>query len=185
MIQVNDLKPGISFAHEGNIYVVLDILHNKTAMRQMIVKTKVKNLRTGTINEISFTGGDKVDSVHIEKKAMEYLYEDGRDLIFMDSESFEQIGIPKDRLEWETKFLAPNQNVEITYYEGEILGVALPAKVKLKVTNTSPAVPGNTATRALKDAILETGLLVKVPLFVNEGEELWVKTDSGDYDSRA
>lgn len=185
MIQVNDLKPGVSFMYEGNIYVVLDILHNKTAMRQMIVKTKVKNLRTGTINDISFIGGDKVDGVHLEKRPMEYLYEDGRDLVFMDAETFEQTNIPKERLEWEMKFLAPNQSAEITYFEGEIIGIQLPAKVKLKVTETSPAVPGNTATRALKDAVLETGITVKVPLFVNEGDELWIRTDTADYDSRA
>lgn len=185
MIQVNDLKPGISFGYENNIYVVLDTLHNKTAMRQMIVKVKVKNLRTGTINDISFTGGDKVDSVHIEKQPMEYLYDDGRDLIFMNTESYEQIGIPKERLEWEMKFLSPNQLVEITVLEGEILGIALPAKVRLKVARTDPAVAGNTATRALKDAVLETGISVRVPLFINEEDYLWIRTDTGDYDSRA
>jgi len=185
MIQVNDLKPGITFGYENSIYVVLDTLHNKTAMRQMIVKVKVKNLRTGTINDISFTGGDKVDSVHIEKQPMEYLYDDGRDLIFMNTESYEQIGIPKERLEWEMKFLSPNQSVEITVLDGEILGIALPAKVRLKVAHTDPAVAGNTATRALKDAELETGISVRVPLFINEEDYLWVRTDTGDYDSRA
>jgi elongation factor P len=185
MIQVNDLKPGMNFAYENNIFVVLDTLHNKTAMRQMIVKVKVKNLRSGTINEVSFTGGDKVDSIHIEKQPMEYLYDDGRDLVFMNTESYEQIGIPKDRLQWELKFLAPNQSVEVTVLDGEILGVALPAKVRLKVAHTDPAVAGNTATRALKDAELETGLSVRVPLFINEEDYLWIRTDNGDYDSRA
>jgi elongation factor P len=185
MIQVNDLKPGQTFGYENNIFVVLDILHNKTAMRGMIVKTKVKNLRTGVINELSFTGGDKVDSVHLDKKKMNFLYNDGDFLVFMDNETYDQVNIPKDKLEWELKFLVENQEAEVTYFEGELLGLALPVKVKLKVVKTEPGVRGDTATRATKDAILETGHLVKVPLFIEEGEILLVRTDTGDYDSRA
>ncbi|MEG1463226.1 MAG: elongation factor P, partial [Anaerorhabdus sp.] len=105
MIIVNDLKPGTTFENEGNIFVVLDIAHNKTAMRQMIVKLKVRNLRTGVINEVSFTGGDKVEQAHIEKKEMQYLYDSGDALVFMDQISYEQIEIQKTRLEWEQKFL--------------------------------------------------------------------------------
>ena len=185
MIQVNDLKPGISFEYENNIYVVLDLQLNKTAMRQMIVKTKVKNWRTGSITDIAFTGGDKVENIHLDKKQMEYLYDDGSDIVFMDSETYEQINIPKSRLEWELKFLTPNQNVEVTFYGEEILGIALPAKVTLKVTETAPGVRGDTARAATKDAVLETGLTVRVPLFINEGDELIIRTDTGDYDSRA
>ena len=136
MIIVNDLKPGISFEYEGNIYVVLDILHNKTAMRQMIVKTKVKNLRTGSVTEIAFTGGDKVENIHLDKRSMEYLYDDGVGLVFMDSETYEQVSIPHDRLEWELKFLTSNCVVEVVYFGSEILGVNLPSKVKLRVTHT-------------------------------------------------
>jgi elongation factor P len=185
MISVNDLKPGLSFSYENNLLVVLDILHNKTAMRQMIVKVKVKNLRTGAITDISFTGGDKVENVHLDKRTMEYLYDDGSELVFMNVETYEQVGINKERLEWEMKFLTPNSNVEVTYYGDEILGVALPAKVSLRVTHTEPAVRGDTATRALKEATLETGLVVKVPLFISEGELLSIRTDTGEYDSRA
>ena len=101
MIIVNDLKPGTSFEYEGNLYQVLNLQLNKTAMRQMIVKVKVKNLRTGVINELSFTGGDKVEQVHIDKKEMQYLYDDGTNLVFMDNETYEQIEIPKERLTWE------------------------------------------------------------------------------------
>lgn len=185
MVQVNDLKPGQTFGYEKNIYVVLDILHNKTAMRGMIVKTKVKNLRTGVINELSFTGGDKVDSVHLDKKKMNYLYDEGDFMVFMDNETYDQVSIPKAKLEWEMKFLVENQEAEITYFEGELLGIALPVKVKLKVASTEPGVKGDTATRATKDAVLETGHVVRVPLFIEEGEILLVRTDTGDYDSRA
>ena len=98
MIIVNDLKPGTTFENEGNIFVVLDIQHNKTAMRQMIVKVKVKNLRTGVINEISFTGGDKVEQAHIDKREMQYLYDTDDALVFMDNETYDQIEIQKDHL---------------------------------------------------------------------------------------
>jgi elongation factor P len=185
MIIVNDLKPGVSFAYDNNIFVVLDILHNKTAMRQMIVKTKVKNLRSGSITEISFTGGDKVEPVHLDKRAMQYLYADGEDLVFMDNETYDQFNLPKERLAWEINFMKENQNVEITYYQGEILGIALPVKVELKVTQTEPAIRGDTATKASKEAVLETGYKVRVPLFINEGEMLLIRTDTGEYDSRA
>ncbi len=185
MIQVNDLKPGQTFGHEKNIFVVLDILHNKTAMRGMIVKTKVKNLRTGVINELSFTGGDKVEAVHLDKKKMNFLYDDGDFLVFMDNGTYDQVNIPKDKLAWEMKFLVESQEAEITYFEGELLGVSLPVKVKLKVVKTEPGVRGDTATRATKDAVLETGHVVKVPLFIEEGELLLIRTDTGDYDSRA
>ena len=111
MILVNDLKPGTTFENDGEIYSVLSIDHNKTAMRQMIVKVKVKNLRTGVINEISFTGGDKVEQAHIDKKEMQYLYDDGENLVFMDNETYEQIEIPKSRLEWEMKFMKEKSEI--------------------------------------------------------------------------
>jgi translation elongation factor P/translation initiation factor 5A len=105
MIQVNDLKPGTSFAYENEIFSVLDYMHNKTAMRGMIIKVKVKNLRNGVIKEVTFTGGDKVEAVHLDKKSHQYLYADGDDLVFMDNETYEQINIPKERLQWEINFL--------------------------------------------------------------------------------
>ncbi|MDY4788735.1 MAG: elongation factor P [Bacilli bacterium] len=185
MISVNDLRPGVAFSYENQLLVVLNTQLNKTAMRQMIVKIKVKNLKTGAITELSFTGGDKVDTVHLDKRPMQYLYDDGTDLVFMDNETYDQVSISKEKLEWERNFLVENQDVEITMYEGEILGIALPVKVTLKVTETSPAVRGDTATKATKDAILETGYLVKVPLFIEEGEDLIIRTDTGEYDSRA
>ena len=150
MIIVNDLKPGTSFEYEGNLYQVLNLQLNKTAMRQMIVKVKVKNLRTGVINELSFTGGDKVEQAHIDKKEMQYLYDDGTNLVFMDNETYEQIEIPKDRLTWEMQFMKPNENVTISMYESEILGVMLPDKVTLQITECEQAVKGDTATSATK-----------------------------------
>ena len=185
MVIVNDLKPGTAFEYEGNIYQVLNVDHNKTAMRQMIIKVKVKNLRTGVINEISFTGGDKVEQAHVERKTMQYLYDDGTSLVFMDNDTYDQIEIGKDRLEWELKFLKPNANVQISMYENEILGVILPDKVELQIVECEQAVKGDTATSASKNAVVETGLEIKVPLFIQNGEMVVISTADGKYSGRA
>lgn len=185
MIIVNDLKPGTTFKHEGSIYVVLNISLNKTAMRQMVVKAHAKDLRTGTIKDVTFTGGDKVEQAMIEKKEMNYLYDSGDDLVFMDNSTYEQIEISKSRLEWELNFLKPNDNVNITSYENEILGISLPDKVALRVIESEPAVKGDTATSAQKNATLETGLSIKVPLFIEQDEVVLVSTADGKYSGRA
>ena len=185
MIIVNDLKPGITIEYENNIYVVLDISHNKTAMRQMIVKAKAKNLRTGTIIDLSFTGGDKVEQARIDKREMQYLYDDGTNCIFMDNETYEQLEIPMEKLTWELNFIKPNSNVNISMYEGEVLGVILPDKVELQIVEAEPAVKGDTATSATKNSKLETGLEIRVPLFINNEEMIVVNTADGKYSGRA
>lgn len=185
MIIVNDLKPGSNFEYEGNIYQVLNLALNKTAMRQMIVKIKVKNVRTGVINEMSFTGGDKVELAHVDKKVMQYLYDDGTSLVLMDNETYEQIEISKDRLTWEMQFMKPNDNVTVSMYESEVLGVILPDKVTLQITECEQAVKGDTATSAQKNAVLETGLSIKVPLFIQNGEMVVISTADGKYNGRA
>ncbi len=184
-MNVTELRPGNYFEEEGNLYYVLDILLNKTAMRKMVAKVKVKNVRTGAITELSANSGYQVETVRLDKKKMNYLYDNGDFLVFMDNETYEQVEIPKSRLEWEIKFLKENQEVEITSYEDEILGVNLPAKVTLKITHCEPAVRGDTVNKAMKDAIVETGLKIRVPLFINEGDDVLVRTDTGDYDGRA
>lgn len=186
MVIVNDLKPGTSFIYENNIYQVLNLQLNKTAMRQMIVKVKVKDLRSGVIKELSFTGGDKVELANIDRKVMQYLYDDGTSLVFMDNETYEQIEIPKDRLKWEMQFMKPNDNVTIMINDGsEILGVILPDKVTLQITECEQAVKGDTATAATKNAVLETGLEIKVPLFIQNGENVVISTADGKYNGRA
>ena len=136
MIIVNDLKPNTAFEYEGNLYSVINVDHNKTAMRQMIIKVKVKNLRTGVINEISFTGGDKVEPANIDRREMEYLYDDGENLVFMDTTTYEQIEIPKTRLKWEMQFMKENDNVTISMFNNEILGVIL-IKLNYKLQSVS------------------------------------------------
>ena len=185
MIIVNDLRPGITFVYENNIYSVIEASHNKTAMRQMIIKAKARNLRSGSIIEISFTGGDKVEPAHIDKKEMQYLYDTGDALAFMDTNTYDQIEIQKSNLSWELNFLKPNDNVNITSYENEILGLILPDKVTLQIIETEPAVKGDTTTNALKNATVETGLQVRVPMFIEQDEMIIVNTSDGKYHSRA
>ena len=185
MISVNDLKVNNTFYYENGIYQVMGTQHNKTAMRQMIIKVKAKNLRTGAITDISFTGGDKVELALMNKRKMAYLYDEGTSICFMDNQTFDQVSISKDRLEWELNFLKEGVEVDITDHEGEIMGIVLPAKVALKIVECEPAVRGDTVNKAMKDAILETGLKIRVPLFVNQDEEVLVFTEDGTYDSRA
>ncbi len=185
MINVTELRPGNYFEDEGNIYLVLDILLNKTAMRKMVAKVKVKNLRTGAITEMSANSGYQVDPIRLDKKKMAYLYDSGDFLVFMDQNTYEQVEISKTRLQWEMKFLKENLEVEIVTYNDEILGINLPSKVALKIVHTEPAVKGDSVNKALKEATLETGLVVKVPLFISQDEEVLVRTDTGDYDGRA
>ncbi len=185
MVNVTELRPGNYFIEEGNIYQVLDILLNKTAMRKMVAKVKVKNLRSGAVTEMARNSGYGIETIRLEKRQMQYLYDTGDALCFMDQETYEQIEISKDRLEWEKQFLKGEEIVEITSYDGEVLGINLPAKVALKIIHCEPAIRGDTVNKAMKDAELETGLKVRVPLFIEEGEVVLVRTDNGDYDGRA
>ena len=185
MLIANELRPGTTFEYEGSIYLSLNIALNKTAMRQMVVKVKSKDMRTGVIKDIVFTGGDKVEQARIDKREMQYLYDSGDSLVFMDKSNYEQLEIPKDKLSWELNFLKPDSDVNISMYEGEVLGIILPDKVALKITETEPAVAGNTATSAQKNATLETGWQIKVPLFINQDEIVLVSTIDGKYSGRA
>lgn len=185
MVNVTELRPNNYFIDEGNLYQVQDILLNKTAMRKMVAKVKVKNLRTGAIVELARNSGYMVQDVRLDKKKMQYLYDTGDFLVFMDQETYEQIEINADRLAWEKQFLKGEEVVDITLYEGEILGISLPAKVTLKIVECEPAVRGDTVNKPTKPATLETGLTVRVPLFIENGEEVLVRTDNGEYDGRA
>lgn len=185
MVNVTEVRPGNAYAWEGEIYSCIDIDLNKTAMAKMKVKIKSKNLRTGAVLDMSFIGGDKVEILHLDKKKMGYLYDDEDFVYFMDNNTYEQVSIAKNRLKWELNFLKEGTEVEILDYEGEMLGISLPAKVALTITECEPAVRGDTVNKAMKDAYLETGLKVRVPLFIEQGEKVWVFTNDGSYDSRA
>jgi len=185
MMNCTEIKPGQCFTWEDELYQCIDIQLNKTAMAKMKVKVKVKQPRTGVVKELSLIGGDQVGEAFIDKRPMQFLYDSGDMEVFMDSETYEQIEIPKERLEWEANFLVANLDVNITLYNGEVLGVLLPDKVDLQLVECEPAVKGNTATGAMKNAVAETGLQVKVPLFIEEGERITVSTADGKYSGRA
>ena len=186
IIMIGDCGPGKSFKWKNEIYTSLSIDHNKTAMRQMIVKIKAKNLRTGAINVMSFNGDDKVETIYLDKRTMNYTYDDGTLVHFMDAETYEDVAIAREHLKWELNFITPENPITVTFYENEILGVELPAKVTLTITETDDnAVSGDTVNKATKDAILETGYKLRVPMFVKNNTKIIIRTDTGEYDSRA
>lgn len=185
MINVNDIKNGITFVLDGDIYQVLEFSHVKPGKGAAFVKMKIRNLRTGSTTEKSFNSGTKLEKAMIEKRPMQFLYASGDSYNFMNMESYEQIELTKDQLGDDVNYLKEGLNVDLSFYEGELLGVMLPDKVELEVVHTEPAVKGNTTNNATKDATLETGLVVRVPLFVEQGEKIIISTSTGKYDSRA
>lgn len=185
MLNCTEIKPGMCFTWENQLYQCIDIALNKTAMAKMKVKIKVKEPRTGVVKELSFIGSDRVGEAHIDRREMQYLYNSGDAFCFMDNETYEQIEIPAERLEWEKNFLVESLNVNVQVYEGEILGIILPDKVELNLVECEQAVKGDTATNALKNAVTETGLQLKVPMFINNGDRIIVSTLDGKYSSRA
>lgn len=184
MINVNDLKNGMTIKHDGNVYQVIEFQHVKPGKGSAFVRTKLKNLKTNSTQEITFNAGIKLEKAIVEKKTLSYLYNSGDMYVFMDNDTYDQIEISAAKLENEIKFLKENLNVEIMYYEGEVIGVSLPEKVSYIVIKTESAVKGNTATNAMKDATIETGFTLKVPLFIEENDEIIVTTRDGKYFSR-
>lgn len=185
MINVNDFKTGVSIKLDNNLFTVLEFQHVKPGKGSAFVRSKLKNLRTGAIIDHTFNSGIKVERAYIEKSSMQYLYADNDDLVLMDNETYDQITLPKDHVKWEINFLKENDNIDITRYEGEILGVSLPNSVELEIVECEPGIKGDTATNATKNAVLETGLSIKVPLFIEAGEKVIVNTTDGKYISRA
>jgi len=184
MINVNDFKTGVTINYEGNLYQVLEFQHVKPGKGAAIVKAKLRNLRTGSIAEYTFNSGIKVPTAHVEKQKMQFLYSTGDTYSFMNMETYEQVELDKSQIENEVKYLKEGLEVLIFFFESEMLGIELPEKIDFKITETEPAIKGNTATNATKDAIIETGMLVKVPLFIELGEEIIVSTKDGKYVSR-
>jgi len=185
MINVNDIKNGMTILFEDNIYTVLEFSHVKPGKGAAFVQAKLKNLRTGSIVEKRFNSGVKLDKAMVEKKSMQFLYASGETYNFMNMETYEQIELDKNQIGEDTEYLKEGLNVDVTFFQGELLGVLLPEKIEMKITQTEPAVKGNTTNNAMKDAILETGMKVRVPLFVEEGESIIVSTKDGKYVSRA
>lgn len=185
MINVNDFKTGMTIKYEGAIYQVIEFQHVKPGKGAAFVRTKLKNLRTGSTIEITFNSSIKVESARIERQDMQFLYVMGETYYFMNMETYDQLELDGKTLGADIKFLKENLIVSITSYEGEILGLTLPDKIEYVVASTEPAVKGNTTSGAMKDATLENGLEIKVPLFIEEGETIVISTKDGKYASRA
>ena len=185
MININDIKNGMTVVIDGNIYLILEFLHVKPGKGPAFVRIKLKNLRTGSTIEQTFNTNIKFEKAIIEKKPMQYLYSSGDMYNFMNMENYEQMDLSKENLGDNAKFLKEGLEVDVTFYKGEVLGITLPEKIEYEVAHTEPGVKGNTATNATKEATLENGLTVKVPLFINEHEHIIVSTKDGKYDSRA
>ncbi len=184
IFQAKDLRPGHTFIYKNNIYQVIENSFNKTAMREGIVKCKVKNLRTGAIT-IEVLTGEKLEQAPIETIQMVYSYDDGVNLVFMNNETFEQIEIPKEKMKWEMNFISDGVEVNIMRYGDELLGATLPDQVPLKIKEAEEAVQGNTVQNVTKKAWLETGWEIQVPQFIKTGEIVLIRTSDGEYVGRA
>lgn len=176
MINVNDFKTGLTVEVDGDIFTVLDFQHVKPGKGAAFVRSKLKNLRNGNTVERTFRAGETIGRAQIENRGVSYLYASADDHTFMDNETYDQFTLSSDQLKWELNFLKENMNVNIISYNGEILGINLPTSVELKVIETEPGIKGNTATGATKNAKLETGLNVQVPLFINQDDVLLIDT---------
>jgi elongation factor P len=185
MISVNDFKTGVTVELDGAAYQVVDFQHVKPGKGAAFVRAKLKNLQTGATVERTFRGGEKVSKAHVDRREMQYLYNDGQDYICMDNENYEQISISKSQIGDGVKWLLENMNIYVLIFQGNIIGLELPNFVELRVTETEPGIKGDTATGATKNATLETGAVVQVPLFVEEGDILRIDTRSGQYMERA
>lgn len=185
MISAGDFRNGVTFELDGQVVQVIEFQHVKPGKGAAFVRTKYKNVITGAVVEKSFNPNDKYPTAFIERKDMEYSYEDGGLYYFMDTETWEQIPISADILGDSFKFVNENMVCKILSYKGNVFGVEPPNFVELKVTKTDPGFKGDTATNATKPATLETGAEIKVPLFIDEGEVIQIDTRTGEYMGRA
>lgn len=185
MFNVNDIKNGMTVEDEGNIYQVLEFSHVKPGKGAAFVKMKLKNMRTGSIVEKTYNSSVKLAKANIQRKPMQYLYQAGDSYSFMDMNTYEQVELSGSQIGDDLKYLKENLEVSLVYYGEELIGLNLPEKIAYVITKSEPAVKGNTSQGAQKDAELENGMTVKVPLFINEGETILVSTKDGKYVSRA
>ena len=185
MITANDLRKGVMVKVDNELFMVRSFQHVKPGKGGAFVKAKLRNIKKNILIEKTFRAGEKVEDIFIEKRKMQYLYNDGGSSVFMDIESYEQESIPDEFIEEELKFLKEGEEVNVDFYEGEIISVELPTFVELKVTHTDPGLRGDTATAAFKPAVIETGVKIQVPLFINEGDVLKIDTRTGEYTERA
>ncbi|HBI64526.1 MAG TPA: elongation factor P [Clostridiales bacterium] len=180
-----EFRNGVTFEMDGQVYQVVSFQHVKPGKGAAFVRTKMKNVMTGAVTERSFNPNDKYDEAFVERRDMQYLYNDGDLYYFMDMESYEQEPIGKDILGDDFRFVKEEMMCKILSYKGKVFAVEPPMFVDLVITETDPGFKGNTATNTLKPAVVETGATVKVPLFIDQGEKIRIDTRTGEYLERA
>ncbi len=185
MVSAGDFRNGVTFEMDGGVFQIIEFQHVKPGKGAAFVRTKIRNVITGSVVEKTFSPSDKYPTAFVERKDMEYLYNDGSLYYFMDLETYENIPINADILPDSFKFVKENEQVKILSYKGNVFGVEPPFFVELVITHTEPGFKGDTAQGGTKPAELETGATVKVPLFINEGEKIRIDTRTGEYMERA
>jgi len=184
-ISTADFKNGLTIEVDDAIWRIIEFQHVKPGKGGAFVRSKLKNLRTGAVQDKTFRAGAKMERANIETRKMQYLYADGDNHVFMDNDTYEQTELPAENIKDELKFLKENMEVSITTFGNETLGVDLPNTVTLKVAATEPGIKGDTASGGSKPATMQTGLVIQVPFFVNEDDELVINTTDSSYISRA
>jgi elongation factor P len=184
-VNSTDLRPGMALKMDGNLFLVTEFTHVTPGNLRAFVQVKLRNLRTGSLIDKRLRSGEDVEQVDLDRRAMEYLYQQGDKFVFMDSESYEQVELPADFLGDFPLYILPNNQVIVLWCDGKAVSVELPKTVTLEITDTPPGIKGATATNQLKEATCETGLKTRVPPFISIGEKIIVSTDDGSYKSRA
>jgi len=184
MISAGEFRKGITIEIDGGVWVIVDFQHVKPGKGAAFVRTKIKNVIEGNVLERTFNPSDKFPKAHVERKEMQYLYNDGELYYFMDTETYEQLPLNKDIVEDAMNFITENMNVTVSFFKGQAFSVDAPNFVELTIIETEPGFKGDTATGAVKPAVLETGYRINVPLFVNTGDRIRVDTRTGEYMER-
>lgn len=181
MVVAGDFRNGVTFDMDGDVYQIIEFQHVKPGKGSAFVRTKIRNVISGGVVERTFNPTDKFPEAYIERKDMQYLYNDGELYHFMDMESFEQMPIEKNKLSDNFQFVKENEIVKVISYKGKVFGIEPPTFVELKVIHSEPAIKGDTVNNSLKPATMETGVIIKVPMFISEGDVLRIDTRTGEY----
>lgn len=181
VISASEFRNGVTIEYDNSVYSIIEFQHVKPGKGAAFVRVKMKDVKNGGVRELTFSPTEKVDRAMIERKDMQYLYNDGDLYYFMDNETYEQIGLNKDEIGSALDFVKENEMVKILSHNGSVFGIEPPLFVSLEITATEPGLRGDTATNVMKPAILETGTEIKVPLFINIGDKIKIDTRTGEY----
>lgn len=184
-ININEIKNGMTIIIDGKLCLIEEFQHVKPGKGSAFMKMKLRNLRTGALVEDTYNTNIKIERARVDRLPMQYLYSMGDSYVFMNNETYEQLELPQEKIADQIKYLKEGLELTISMYEGEILGIQLPEKIEYEIVETSEAVKGNTTNNATKDAKIETGYTVKVPLFISQGEKILISTQDGKYAGRA